>query len=455
MNAMQAAQNGIGVPNCHEGPRVTIVLPTRNRPELAISTIRSLLGQLREDALLFVSDNSTSAHSLELLRSACEAFDCSRLHYQVPPQPLPMAEHWEWAIAQALGDTSYCPTHLMIATDRMLFYRQALLQFHKVLRRFPNRVICYNNDSLVDLSLPLRLERRLWSGKLLDVSTKHLLQLSAEMRGLYHVPRLMNCAVPRRVLQAVQARYGSICRSLSPDYAFGYRCLGLEDTITFYDRSLVIFNAHARSNGTSMSRGVASPDSADFAASHGGTLALTATPAPGVVLGTNAMIHEYCLAKAATPGERFPDLDLACYLQSLQEQVECMDPSEVKQGMKELLRSESQRLLGSELVESKSKSAHSLELGLHRRNGWLTWLKQLLKSPATKSAWFFLANRFGIKPPNYIDFEFRSREQAMEFANKFPLPRQRDAGHLQWLVGEKGRVADAPVVCESAPEDAL
>jgi len=212
----------------------------------------SVLGQLHEDCRLIVSDNSTSSESLDSLRSDCEAFNCQWLRYQVPPQPLPMAEHWEWAIGQALGDTLFDPTHVMVATDRMLFYERALSHFREALRQASDSVMCYNNDNLVDLCIPLRLERRLWSGKLIEVSAKHLLALSSRMAGLYHVPRLLNCAVPTRVLKAVRARYGSICQSLSPDYAFGYRCLGIEDSVTYYDRSLVMFNAHSRSNGTSM-----------------------------------------------------------------------------------------------------------------------------------------------------------------------------------------------------------
>lgn len=445
MNAFQGYRTTLA-DKSYSPARVVIVLPTRNRSELAISTIRTLLGQLQEDCRLIVSDNSTSSESLESLRSACEAFDSPWIRYQMPPQPLPMAEHWEWAISQALGDTSFDPTHVMIATDRMLFYELALSHFRKALKQALNCVVCYNNDSLVDLCIPLRLERRLWSGRLLEVSAKHLLTLSSRMAGLYHVPRLLNCAVPTRVLKAVRARYGSICRSLSPDYAFGYRCLGIEDSVTYYDRSLVMFNAHSRSNGTSMSRGIVSRDSADFVASHGGNLALTATPVPGIVVGTNAMIHEYCLAKAATPGDRFPELDLACYLRNLREQIECMDHAETRREMADLLRSETRRLVGSDELPGKSASSCLPTVNSRRPNGWLTWAKQFFKSPATKPTWFFLADRLGIKPPNFIDFDFHSREKAMEFANRFPLPPQRNAEHLQWLVGETGRVREASIV---------
>jgi hypothetical protein len=445
MNAVQGHRTTVAEIS-HPPARVAIVLPTRNRPELAISTIRTLLGQLKEDCRLIVSDNSTSSDSLESLRSACKAFDCPWIRYQTPPQPLPMAEHWEWAISQALIDTSFDPTHVMIATDRMLFYKSALAHFRKALGQSLDSVVCYNNDSLVDLCIPLRLERRLWSGKLLEVSARHLLSLSSRMSGLYHVPRLLNCAVPTRVLKAVRARYGSICTSLSPDYAFGYRCLGIEDSVTYYDRSLVMFNAHSRSNGTSMSRGIASRDSVDFVASQGGTLALTATPVPGVVVGTNAMIQEYCLAKAATPGDRFPELDLVCYLGNLQEQVECMDQPETRTAMANLLRTETRRLVGKDELPSKTSSSCQPAVSSRRPSGWLTWTKQFLKSPATKPTWFFLADRLGIKPPNFIDFEFKSREKAMEFANRFPLPPQRDAEHLKWLVGETGRIRETSVV---------
>src|SRR5689334_3867293 len=134
MNAVKGHRTTLAQMN-YPPARVAIVLPTRNRSELAISTIRTLLGQLQEDCRLIVSDNSTSSEALDSLRSDCEAFDCPWLRYQVPPQPLPMAEHWEWAITQALGDSLFDPTHVMIATDRMLFYQRALSHFREALRQ--------------------------------------------------------------------------------------------------------------------------------------------------------------------------------------------------------------------------------------------------------------------------------------------------------------------------------
>jgi len=158
------------------------------------------------------------------------------------------------------------------------------------------------------------------------------------------------------------------------------------------------------------------------------------------------MIHEYCLAKAATAGDRFPELDLVCYLRNLHEQIQCMDHPETKMAMADLLRSETRRLLGEYEPPDKSGSSCSSAVSSLRPNSWLTWAKQLFKSPATKPTWFFLADRLGIKPPNFIDFEFKSREKAIEFANRFPLPPQRNAEHLHWLVGETGRIREASIV---------
>jgi GT2 family glycosyltransferase len=150
-----------------EAPKITIVLPTRNRPELAIATIRSLLHQLQPNTLLIVSDNSTKVESRAALCQACQNINSPAVRYQTPLQPLPMAEHWEWAIDRALTDPSG-PTHVMIATDRMLFYRNALALLRRVLSAAVDDVVCYNNDSLVDIHLPVRLERRLWSGSVAE-----------------------------------------------------------------------------------------------------------------------------------------------------------------------------------------------------------------------------------------------------------------------------------------------
>src|SRR5687767_14195030 len=96
-----------------------IVIPTRNRADLAQNAIKSVLDQSRCNPVVIVSDNSTIALEVEKLRTYCETLNDARVKYVRPHTPLPMPDHWEWALVQALAMTDV--SHLMYLTDRMVF----------------------------------------------------------------------------------------------------------------------------------------------------------------------------------------------------------------------------------------------------------------------------------------------------------------------------------------------
>lgn len=59
-----------------------IVVPTRNRADLARKAIRSVLDQREADVRVLVSDNSTSEAELEELAAFCDALKDERLQYE-------------------------------------------------------------------------------------------------------------------------------------------------------------------------------------------------------------------------------------------------------------------------------------------------------------------------------------------------------------------------------------
>ena len=75
---------------------------------------------------------------------------------------------------------------------------------------------------------------------------------------------MLNCIVPRRVFENISARFGNVFTSIAPDFNFCFRCLDLEDSILFYDKSPLFHYALDRSNGASASRGESTADTDDF-----------------------------------------------------------------------------------------------------------------------------------------------------------------------------------------------
>src|SRR5213079_1148751 len=97
---------------------LAIGIPTRNRAELAITAVDSVLRAGRREVGVVVSDNSTDHGEAARLEELCAARGPA-VRYLRPPEPLPMAAHWEWlwgAIEHEAG-----ASHVAYLTDRLVF----------------------------------------------------------------------------------------------------------------------------------------------------------------------------------------------------------------------------------------------------------------------------------------------------------------------------------------------
>jgi hypothetical protein len=293
-----------------------VVVPTRNRARLAMNAVRSVLDQPVDDLRVLVSDNSTSASDLTELASFCNTLGDSRLRYVRPPQPLAMPAHWEWVIEQALAD--YAADHFTYLTDRMMFRTGALREVLALAALYPDKVITYNHDRICDDARPIRVEQYQVTGKLLEVDSRRFVSLFADAVLHHGLPRMLNSIVPRRVFVAIRGRFGNVFTSIAPDFNFCFRCLDLEESILFYDKSPLFHYALDRSNGASASRGESTPDTDDFAANLPVDNAVRnyATPIPSLITSTNAAYNEYLIYKQETGSAKFVDVDVQKYLRA-------------------------------------------------------------------------------------------------------------------------------------------
>ena len=306
--------------------KLLVVIPTRNRASLAVTAARSVLTSSLDDVQVVISDNSTLPEASEELLAACGSLE---LTYWRPPAPLRMDAHWDWAARRASADPS--ASHVTFLTDRMVVRRQALAGLLRVVRRSPNDVVSYGHDRLDDLRLPVRLERNQWTGRVVRLPSTLSAQLVSEADETVNLtlPRLLNCAVPVQAFRAVEVAFGSVCGgSISPDFAFAFRCLATLPSILFYDRSVLTHYAVDRSNGASVARGVASVDHVDFIGGLGAESLILDAPIPDLLTVHNAVIHEYrtVMRRRGT----WPPVALRPYLEVLSKEVEAMEAGPMK-----------------------------------------------------------------------------------------------------------------------------
>jgi len=392
-----------------------VVIPTRNRATIAMNAIRSVLDQPVEDVRILVSDNSTSDSEREDLASFCvsagfrETSPDERLRYVRPAEPLSMSAHWDWAIHEALK--SYPQTsHFLYLTDRMMFRKGALKEVLDLATIYPDKLISYNLDRIIDNVAPIRVEQYPATEKLFEVQTVRLSQLLSQ--ALIHpaVPRMLNCIVPRSVLNRIHERFGTVFSSVSPDFNFCCRCIETEESILYYDKAPIFHYALDRSNGASVSRGEVTADSADFNANLPleSSMAKFATPIPQLNTAVNYAFHEYCLLKQQTNSTKFFELDFQKYLQANAREVpEFVDPR---------LRAEMLSLLVANGYREGQANGQQNVRAAGFAERLRSKIKRVLTSPATTSAWLFLAHSFAVRPPGYNGFEFATVDEAIDYA---------------------------------------
>ncbi len=335
-----------------------VVIPTRNRADLAINAIRSVLDDAPDNVSVLVSDNSTLPEQRVRLAEFCRQVSqtphaSGRLCYVAPPAPLPMPHHWHWAMEQALERHNV--SHVTYLSDRMVFRRGEVNTLARLAVLHPASVISYEHDKVADDAAPIRLEQLDWSGNLLEISAAHLLRLTSQLTLPTALPRMMNCVVPRVVLEAVSDRFGNYFDSISPDFNFCYRCLSIVDNILFYDKSALIQYALSRSNGTSYQKGISTADHQDFMRNLDNKINY-ASPVPEFQVVGNAIVHEYCLVQQESMSTDLPKVDWKRYLEFMAAEVSRLENADLKRDMEALLERHGRPVSRISSAETKKRA---------------------------------------------------------------------------------------------------
>lgn len=411
---------------------VVVIIPTRNRADLAANAVRSVLSQSNCDVQLLVSDNSTSAEQRAQLSHCCEQFGNDRLRYITPAPPLPMSQHWNWAVEQALA--LYDVSHLTFLTDRMMFRPGALNSLIEIITAYPDHILTYLHDQVDDFSSPVALHQYIWTGNLYEVSCDNILSILAQS-VMYDacVPRMLNCLVPRRVLEAVSHRFGNIFTSISPDWNFAYRVLATVDSLLLYDKAALVHYAQQRSNGQSVHFGVMNEASADFFNNLGGTSFNNAAPFPEIITVWNAIINEYCNVKQVTRSPKFPELDMEKYIQALVLGIDQIKDPKRQEDMRKLLIARGWNPPLS--LVRKLLSPRKVVNRLRRDSRKITNRLNRLLSRAPRGR----AGVNGTQPTvewfSANNLEFESSKAALDYALEYPRERAARSDHERLIRG--------------------
>jgi hypothetical protein len=313
--------------------KLTVLVPSRNRPDTARAAVESVLAQGVAGVGVVVSDNSTDERGRAQIEAMCGEFD--DVDYLRPPGDLSMTDHWNWAFGE-LDERFRSPLVTMV-TDRMVMRPGALAGLLELVEAHPGRVVSYNHDAVDDATTPVRLHLQDRSGRAFELSVEHLLGRCSHMYFHPCIPRMMNCIVPRAVLEEVKGRFGSLFASISPDHCFAFRCLEVVETIVYYDGCPLVHYSLARSNGAGYARGVRSAAVEDFQRHLGGVQMNASAPEPGFHSIGNAVVNEYCFVRNEPASRRLPALDMTRYLGAMARETSRLEDPELREQMRMLL----------------------------------------------------------------------------------------------------------------------
>ena len=407
--------NTIDMSNDYKG--LLVVIPTRNRADLAINAILSVLNQPNcEEVQVLVSDNSTDLKDIEILHKFCQENDNERLKYIKPPEPLSMSKHWDWAINKALE--LYDLNHFLYLTDRTIFKLNDLKEIKLIAQMYPEEIISYGYDTVLDHKTPVEVLENIWTGKILKVKSSHLLSLSSKCIMPASLPKMLNCVVPRSIFNTLSNHFKNIFTSISPDYCFAYRCLAICEHILYYDKAPISMYGIERSNGSAFCRGLYSETTKDFITSStlNGSGLLADSPIPEFRCVCNAKLNEYYFVKKETRSPKFLDIDKGKYLEAVAGEVACFENEELKLKMLELLK-----LNG---WQEKNVSISST---------LMTNLKKIKKLFNIKKV-FKKIIQLTSKDKNISNPNFNTAQEAIEYATLNHGKKTSNIEHLKYLI---------------------
>jgi hypothetical protein len=418
---------------------VAVVIPTRNRAELAIESVRALLRQRNHALQIFVSDNSSSPQEVQRLERFCRRRLKSGVVYMRPPESLAMATHWDWAMEQALSRSE--ATHFTIHYDRMVWKPGEAAELLAVTARHPHSLITYARDQLIDHEQSVVVCQTPWTGRVYKIDTARTIEVvrrGSIPDAAHALPIFSNCLVPRRILEQIRDSFGSICDSTGPDACFLARFCALNENYLHFDRPAGILCATHRSNGLNYLKNKVEGDFKDFLNTSSNQPWLQAAPVPGASLGQNMLYHEYELVRATTAGAKLPPLDIEGCLRELADSLKWVQDAQKRIELHETLK---QHGLDHDLAivpiatfepwQQRFSLPPILLRSLLTRHGTIPFVKwwfndAWIRFKYTQSGVLFQADYLNVKPPHICGFMFRNTKKAKDYMFAYPRVADHD-----------------------------
>jgi len=233
-------------------PRFSVVVPTRDRPDLLDFCLESLSRQTFDDFEVIVSDNPTEASAQEVF----ERWAGERWRYTSPDGGVPMHENFEHGCAEATGE------YVAVVIDKTVLHPSALELVARALsgQETVDIVTWWNEgynpiDELKDVRVGRYLPvATIAAPSLYDPAAELARRFAnAERRGVdeihYVRGKIVFGAYSRALLARIREVTGRVFQPLAPDYTAMVPACALARDALDVGRPLLISYNSRRSNG--------------------------------------------------------------------------------------------------------------------------------------------------------------------------------------------------------------
>ena len=374
-------------------PRFSVVVPTRDRPDLLAFCLQSLAAQTFADVEVVVADNPTTAPA----RDVFDRFARPGWRYIRPDAPVAMHDNFERAVDAATGD------HVAVVIDKTLLHPSALAVADRALRAQPADIVTWQNEGYD----PVDEARDPARGQFQPIATPRAPVLydpaaelavrfaNASRRGLdpvhYARGKIVFGAFSRALLERIRERTGRLFHPLAPDYTSMVPACVLAEGALDVGRPLLVSYNSVRSNGrrqgTDPAHGRRFIEAADPAI-------IEALPIPGLYASVhNVVAYDLASSAARLPAGSTPPLDMPNLVRRAREDLAGVAWTDARERAAQL------RLLVA--AERRYDVAPVLEPPVVRASPERRWLAAALGLDPVRRVASRLTDRIGSPLPTY------------------------------------------------------
>jgi hypothetical protein len=316
-------------------PRFSVVVPTRDRPDLLDFCLESLAGQTYDDFEVVVTDNHTTKPAREVFdRWAREGW-----RYVTPPSPIPMHDNFELACDEARGEhvavmidkTVLQPSALGVAaaaidaapdgptTDIVTWWSEGFDAIDEARALAPGR---YRPS--YDAAAPATYDARA------ELDARFAMAAPRGTDGIHYFRgKIVFGAFSRHLLDRIKATTGRVFHPLAPDYTSMVPALVYARSSLDVGRPLLVSYNSVRSNGRLQAL---DPTHARRFIEQTDASIIDRLPIPGLYGAVhNVVAFDYVTAAARCPAGTVPDLNVANLLRRARDDLAAMQWTDARE----------------------------------------------------------------------------------------------------------------------------